>query len=52
VVEDYTKYLDKHAGTRPKRFDSFHTALSVKRLLPYRDAWAAELRDRLGLSLE
>jgi hypothetical protein len=35
----HSEYLDKHGGVRPKRWDSFHAAISVHHLSGYRDKW-------------
>ena len=35
----HENYLAKHNGTRPKSWESMHTAIYEKDLAPYRDNW-------------
>jgi hypothetical protein len=49
LITMHRTYLEKHGGVRPKKYDSFHAAISEKELAPYKDAWLAEFRDRRGL---
>jgi hypothetical protein len=49
LITMHRKYLDKHNGVRPKKYDSFHAAISENVLTPFKDAWIAEFRDRRGL---
>jgi hypothetical protein len=49
LITMHRKYLEKHNGVRPKKYDSFHAAINEKELAPYKDAWLAEFRDRRGL---
>lgn len=51
VVGHHRGYLNKHEGIRPKKFDSFHTAITELQLAPFKDAWLPEFRDRVGLAL-
>ena len=39
VFEDYTQYLKKHGGRRPKNPKTMHFAASIKHLAGYRDNW-------------
>ena len=39
LIEQHKGYLEKHGGSRPKRFDSFHIALKDDRLTEFRDNW-------------
>ncbi len=39
MVRKHRAYLDKHGGVRPKRHDSYHTALKTEVLEPYRGKW-------------
>jgi hypothetical protein len=52
VVEGYRKYLDTHGGVRPRKFDSFHVAISEGELAPFKDAWVAEFRGKHALRIE
>jgi hypothetical protein len=40
LVNGHRIYLNKHGGTRPVRFDSYHTALNEKALGAFRDNWS------------
>lgn len=51
LIADCRKYLKRHGGVRPKKFDSFHGAISEEHLVPFKDAWILEFRDRQGLSI-
>lgn len=35
----------------PKKYDSFHCAITEKELAPFRDAWIKEFRDNRGLQI-
>jgi hypothetical protein len=39
LVEHHKDYLSKHNGTRPKKWDSLHSAISEIDLEQYRDKW-------------
>jgi len=39
LIRDRVAYLQKHSGVRPKRWDSMHSAIIEKSLLPFRDQW-------------
>jgi hypothetical protein len=39
IVGGHVQYLAKHDGVRPKRWDSMHSAISEKDLLPFADDW-------------
>ena len=39
LVKAHKAYLEKHAGSRPKRWDSLHAAISEDDLRPYRNKW-------------
>jgi hypothetical protein len=39
LVDHHEAYLAKHNGTRPKKWDSLHCAISVIDLESYRDQW-------------
>ena len=39
LVRDRVTYLRKHGGVRPKQWQSMHSAIVEKALLPYRDRW-------------
>jgi Holliday junction resolvase-like predicted endonuclease len=39
LVKGHKAYLSKHKGIRPKRWDSFHTVISEKKLSPFKDRW-------------
>lgn len=51
LISAHRKYLQKHGGVRPKRYDSFHVAIGEPELASFRDAWVAEFRDRRGLHI-
>jgi hypothetical protein len=51
VITGYRKYLKRLGGVRPKKFDSFHGAITEEHLAPFKDAWILEFRDRQGLSI-
>ena len=40
LVNGYRAYLARHGGRRPKRADSFHTALRETHIEPFLDNWA------------
>jgi hypothetical protein len=35
----HSEYLAKHDGVRPRRWDSLHTAVSVKKMSKFEDRW-------------
>jgi hypothetical protein len=37
--QNYSAYLEKHGGRRPKNPKTLHTALTLTDLSPYRDRW-------------
>jgi hypothetical protein len=39
LVRHHAAYLRKHDGIRPKQWESLHSAIIEKQLLPYRDRW-------------
>jgi len=39
IVRKHRAYLHKHGGVRPKRHDSYHTALKTEDLEPHRGKW-------------
>lgn len=39
LVSHHKKYLAKHDGIRPKKWDSLHCAITEDVLSPYRDRW-------------
>ena len=39
LVKGHKAFLQRHDGVRPQRWDSLHSAISEKTLLPYRDRW-------------
>jgi len=39
LVEHHKDFLAKHDGLRPKKWESFHCAISETTLLPYQDKW-------------
>lgn len=39
LVKLHREYLEKHDGVRPQRWDSLHTAISERTLLPYLNKW-------------
>ncbi|MAT39181.1 MAG: hypothetical protein CL946_06225 [Ectothiorhodospiraceae bacterium] len=39
IITNHRAYLKKHGGKRPKKFDSFHTAIGSEKLEEYRDNW-------------
>ncbi len=39
IVRGYRLYLKNHGGARPKKFDSFHTAINEAQLQKFRDNW-------------
>ena len=51
VITGHRKYLERFGGVRPKKFDSFHGAISEEHLASFKDAWISEFRDRQGLSI-
>jgi hypothetical protein len=40
LVCGYEAYLKRRDGVRPKKFDSYHTALNEEQLALYKDNWA------------
>jgi hypothetical protein len=51
VITGYRKYLKRLGGVRPKKFDSFHGAISEEHLAPFKDAWISEFRDKQGMCI-
>jgi Holliday junction resolvase-like predicted endonuclease len=51
VVNGYRKYLKRHGGVRPKKYNSFHCGIGEHDLVESKDAWLAEFRDRRKLSV-
>ena len=39
LVKHHEAFLSKHGGTRPKKWDSLHSAIAERALEPYRDKW-------------
>ena len=39
LINGYRSYLERHGGRRPKRADSFHTALRETDIEPFLDNW-------------
>ncbi len=39
-INGYRGYLERHGGRRPKRIDSFHTALRETHIEPFLDNWS------------
>ena len=39
LINGYRSYLERHGGRRPKRADSFHTALRETHIEPFLDNW-------------
>jgi hypothetical protein len=39
LIDHHKAFLAKHAGVRPRRWDSLHCAISEKTLEPYRNRW-------------
>jgi hypothetical protein len=37
--DGHKRYIAKHQGTRPKKWDSLHAAILEENLLPFRDNW-------------
>ncbi len=40
LINGYRAYLARHGGRRPKRVDSFHTALRETHIEPFLDNWS------------
>ena len=40
LINGYRGYLERHGGRRPKRADSFHTALRETHIEPFLDNWS------------
>ena len=40
LINGYRAYLARHGGRRPKRADSFHTALREPQIEPFLDNWS------------
>lgn len=51
LIEHHRKYLEKHGGVRPKKYDSFHCAIRQEDLVRFENAWVPEFRDNRGLSV-
>ena len=51
VVREYRRYLDGHGGIRPKRRDSFHTAVKPGDLARFEDNWGV-IRQRAEKTAE
>jgi hypothetical protein len=51
LIAECRKYLKRHDGVRPKKFDSFHGAISELHLAPFKDAWISEFRDKQGMRI-
>jgi len=49
LIKHHRNYLKKHGGVRPKKYDSFHTAISEQKLAAFRDAWLEVFRNKRGL---
>jgi hypothetical protein len=39
AIAQHQKYLDKHSGIRPKKYDSYHMAIGLELLKDHRDKW-------------
>jgi hypothetical protein len=39
LIRGHKRYLDKHEGVRPKRWDSLHSAISEESLARFQDRW-------------
>jgi hypothetical protein len=39
LIEHHRRYLSKHDGIRPKKWDSLHCAIDEYALMPFRDRW-------------
>jgi hypothetical protein len=52
LIEGHRRYLAKHGGVRPKKYDSFHCAMKESELAPFKDRWLAEFRDNQGLEVK
>jgi len=39
MIRHHKNFLHKHKGTRPRRWDSLHSAIPEQTLRPYRDNW-------------
>jgi len=37
--DGHKRYIAKHRGVRPKKWDSLHSAILEEYLLPFRDNW-------------
>ena len=48
IVRHHRAVLQKHGGVRPKRYDSYHTAIRTEALEPYRGKWEP-IRKRCGV---
>jgi hypothetical protein len=51
LVAGHRSYLRKHGGVRPRKFDSFHSAIGEQQLARFKDAWLREFRDRHGMDV-
>jgi len=52
LIEGHRRYLTKHGGVRPKKYDSFHCAITEQELAPFKDGWLVEFRDNRGLRVD
>jgi len=49
LVDHHRAYLAKHGGVRPRKYDSFHAAITEADLLAFKDGWLAAFHDTAGL---
>ncbi|MCS7061706.1 MAG: hypothetical protein RMN25_11155 [Anaerolineae bacterium] len=40
VIANHARWLNRHGGVRPKKFDSMHCAVTKSDLQPYKDNWS------------
>jgi hypothetical protein len=40
IIKGHKDYLARHGGMRAQKWDSLHTAISEKILMPYKDKWS------------
>lgn len=40
LIQGYKDYLELKSGVRPKKFDSYHTAINEKQLAHHKDNWS------------
>lgn len=52
LVTGHRRMLARCEGVRPRKFDSFHCAIGEGELLPFKDKWVAQLRDRYKLRVD